>query len=89
METKEQYLSLLSEIVAKQAVILGPEIAMLKARSVPGLVISADGKITDIKGTPDEAIQSLVDAYVDLSGQIVKIALGSVFARYPSIKKVD
>jgi len=88
-EEKQQYLSLLSEIIAKQAIILGPDIAILKARSVGSLVINDEGKVTDLKGDAADAIQKLVDEYVDLSGQIVKNALASVFLRYPQIKKVE
>lgn len=88
MSDQDQYLSLLTEIIAKQAVILGPEIAILKAKSVPGIVINNDGKVTGINGDASEAVKKLVDVYVDLSGQIVKNALGSVFAKYPSIKNI-
>ncbi|MFH1088699.1 MAG: hypothetical protein V1719_02560 [Patescibacteria group bacterium] len=86
MENKEQYVNLLSEIIAKQAIILGPDIAVLKARTISGLQVADDGKVTDFSGDATTVIQKLVDAYVDLSGQIVKNALGSVFARYPDIK---
>jgi len=86
---KEQYKNLLSEIIAKQAVILGPQIAVLKARNVPVLEVSDDGKVLDIKGNPQEAVEKLIDVYVELSGMIVKNALGSIFPKYPTIKKVD
>ncbi|MFH0853404.1 MAG: hypothetical protein V1853_03280 [bacterium] len=86
MENKEQYINLLSEIIAKQAIILGPDIAVLKARTIAGLEVSDDGTVADFLGDASEVVQKLVDAYVDLSGQIVKNALGSVFAKYPDIK---
>ena len=84
---KEQYLELLSEIIKKQAVILGPEIAILKARNVSELTVDKDGKVTDVVGDPDAATKRLVDEYVALSGQIVKTALSSVFTKYPSLKQ--
>lgn len=84
---KEQYLTLLSEIIKKQAVILGPEIAILKARGVSELVVDDNGKVTDINGDYDAATRKLVDEYVALSGQIVKTALSSVFTKYPSLKQ--
>lgn len=87
MPEKDQYMALMTEVIAKQSVILGPEIAVLKAKNVPALVLSADGKVSDIKGDHKEALKKLVDVYVDLSGQIVKNALGSVFAKYPEIKQ--
>ncbi len=89
MEQQEQYLALMTEIIAKQAVILGPDIAILKARSVSGVEISDDGKVTSLEGDPQEIIKKLVDVYVDLSGMIVKNALSSVFAKYPTLKEVE
>jgi hypothetical protein len=82
MPEKEQYIELISEIIKKQSVILGPEISILKARSVPGLLVDNDGKVGD---DAQATLQKLVDKYVELSGLIVKNALGSIFARYPDL----
>lgn len=89
MEEKQQYLSLINEVIEKQAIILGPDIAHLKAKAVSEIVFSSEGKVTDIKGDPEKALQNLIDEYVNLSGQIVKNALSSIFAKYPSVKKVE
>ena len=89
MDEKTQYVGIISEIIAKQSIILGPDIAILKARSVVGLVIKDDGKVVDIKGDGKVILQQLVNAYVELSGMIVKNALGSIFEKYPGINKVD
>ncbi len=89
MDEKNQYISLISEIIAKQAVILGPDIAILKARNVLGMTIDDSGKVIDIKGNPSDAVEQLIDEYVQLSGQIVKSALSSIFTKYPDIKKVN
>lgn len=85
MDEKGQYTALISEIIKKQTVILGPEIAIVKARSVPGLMVDNDGKVTGVGDNPKETLQNLVDQYVELSGQIVKNALGSIFAKYPEL----
>lgn len=89
MEDKKQYQALMSDIINKQTIILGPQIAILKARNVSDLVIADDGTVIDIKGEPATVLQKLVDEYVELSGMIVKNALGSIFAKYPTIKKVE
>lgn len=86
MEDKETYKNLLTDIIGKQVVILGPRIAILKARNVKGLTIGDDGTVTDIEGAPTEILQSLIDEYVNLAGSIVKATLGSVFIRYPTLK---
>jgi len=85
MDEKTQYTALIGEIIKKQSLILGPEIAILKARSVPGLMVDNDGKVTGVGDNPKETLQNLVDQYVELSGLIVKNALGSIFAKYPTI----
>ncbi|OGH88510.1 MAG: hypothetical protein A3J93_04580 [Candidatus Magasanikbacteria bacterium RIFOXYC2_FULL_42_28] len=86
MPNQTDYVSLINEIIAKQAVILGPDIALLKAKNVQGLKLS-DGKVVEIVGDAEKAIESLVDEYVNLSGLIVKNALSSIFAKYPEINK--
>ena len=85
----DTYKTIISEIIQKQIVILGPAIAVMKARSIEGLEVSDDGKVLSIQGDPQEVMQKLIDLYVDLSGQIVKNALGSIFAKYPGIEKKD
>jgi hypothetical protein len=87
METMEpsQYAALIGEIIKKQSVILGPEIAIVKARAVPGLIVDNNGTVTSVGNNPKETLQNLVDQYVELSGQIVKNALGSIFVKYPGL----
>jgi hypothetical protein len=88
MNDKETYKALMTEIIHKQAVILGPQIAILKARNVPSLSVSDDGQVVDINEDPRTALQKLVDEYVKLSGQIVKNALGSIFTKYPQVEGI-
>ncbi|MDO8572180.1 MAG: hypothetical protein Q7S11_00220 [bacterium] len=88
MNEKELYKSLMTEIIQKQSVILGPQISILKARNVLSIVVSDDGRVTDIKEDSRKALQDLVDEYVKLSGQIVKNALGSIFSRYPQVERI-
>lgn len=86
-ENNDKYKALLSEIIAKQSIILGPEISVLKARNVPGLTVSDNGTVTEINGNYREILEKLVDEYVALSGMIVKNALSSVFAKYPELEE--
>lgn len=89
MEEKEQYKALMSEVIQKQSIILGPEMAISRAKGVDGLSLSDDGKVADIQGDPQAILEKLIDQYVELSGLIVKNALSSVFLKYPTIKKID
>ncbi len=86
MPSKDEYKKIFSEIIQKQAVILGPAIAVLKARNVVGLKVSDSGDVTDISGNEQILLHKLIDEYVALSGEIVKNAVNSVFQKYPSIK---
>lgn len=86
MATPEDYKNLINDILAKQSLVLGQDIVLLKAKSVPGLTLTADGKVNELSGNPEEVLQKLVDEYISLSGQIVKNILNPVFAKYPEIK---
>ncbi len=85
MADSNDYKNLINDIIAKQTLILGPDIVLLKARNVPGLVISSDGKVESIDGDPHEVLHNLINQYIALSGQIVKNILIPVFAKYPDI----
>ncbi len=89
LENNDKYKALLSEIIAKQSVILGPEISILKARNVSGITINDDGVVTEITGDYRQILEKLIDEYVALSGMIVKNALSSIFAKYPELNKVE
>ena len=75
---------LFTEIIQKQIVILGPEIAVLKARKVPGLEVSDDGTVVKIDGDPKNLLDQLIDEYVALSGLIVKKTLEPLLQKYQS-----
>ena len=77
------YKKLLTEVIQKQMVILGPSISLAKARNVKGLVVADDGTVTDIKGPPQALIQGLIDQFVQLSGLIVKKTMEPLLSIYP------
>jgi hypothetical protein len=86
MANNQDYQNLINDIIAKQIVVLGPDIVLLKARSISGLSVDDSGKVQSITGDAQEILQKLVDEYISLSGQIVKNILSPVFAKYPDIK---
>ncbi len=87
MNGKEEYKNLMTEIISKQSLILGPEIAIMRARGVKNITITEKGVVENIEGDHKEALQHLIDQYVELSGQIVKVTLGSIFQKYPTVDK--
>ena len=86
MSNTTDYKSLLTEIIQKQIVIIGPGIAISVARNVQGLTMTDDGKVTEISGDENEITQNLINEYVSLSGLIVKKAMEPLLAKYPSVK---
>lgn len=82
-QTQTDYKKLLTEVIQKQMVILGPTITLAKARNVKGLTVADDGTVTAIDGQPQELIQGLIDQFVQLSGLIVKKTMEPLLSVYP------
>ncbi len=83
MQPNTDYKKLLTEVIQKQMVILGPSIALAKARNVKGLTVADDGTVVNIDGQPQELIQGLIDQFVQLSGLIVKKTMEPLLSVYP------
>lgn len=77
------YKKVLTEVIQKQMIILGPAITLAKARNVQGLTVADDGTITAMSGSPQVLIQSLIDQFVQLSGLIVKKTMEPLLANFP------
>lgn len=82
-QTETDYKKLLTEVIKKQIVILGPTITLAKARNVKGLTVADDGTVTQIDGQPQVLIQGLIDQFVQLSGLIVKKTMEPLLSAYP------
>lgn len=77
------YQKLLTEVIKKQMVILGPDITLAKARNVKGLKIDQDGTVLEISGPPQDLIQDLINQFVELSGLIVQKTMEPLLANLP------
>ena len=86
LSDQEDYQSLLSDLVKKQMVMLGPQVAISKARTVAGLTVGQDGQVTAISGDPHSALEQLASEYMKLSGQIATTTLQLLLEQYPAIK---
>lgn len=84
-QTDGEYQKLLSDVIKKQIIILGPTITIAKARNVSGLTVSDDGTVTAISGNPQEITQHLVEQFMELSGLIVKKTMEPLLASYPGL----
>jgi hypothetical protein len=84
----QDYQKLLTEVLQKQIIILGPEITLLKARNVQGLNVADDGHVTSISGDPKETAIKLLEQFRELSPLLVKKTmnqlLSAIISSYPS-----
>lgn len=85
----QDYKKLVTDVIKKQIVILGPDITLAKARNVKGLTVADDGTVTDMQGPPQELIQNLIDQFVQLSGLIVKKTMEPLLSAYPDGTKIE
>lgn len=85
-EHQEQFKPMLTDLIQKQMVILGPNIALDKARKIAGIKIADDGAVLDISGDPQMVLKGVANEYMQLSGQIAQMTLNSLVEKYPSLK---
>lgn len=81
--SKEEYVALFNEIIYRQTVVLGPDIAIIIAKKVEGMTFSEEGKVTDYAGDPQKHLQQLINGYVNLSGMIVRKTIEPLLAKHP------
>ena len=48
MSDQDDYQSLLTDLIKKQMVMLGPGVAIAKARKISGLAVADDGQVADL-----------------------------------------
>lgn len=86
MPDHDEYKKMLTDLIQKQMVVLGPNIALDKARKVAGLKVSDDGTVMDMDGDPQMVLKGVANEYMALSGQIAQMTLNSLLEKYPQVK---
>lgn len=86
MPEDSEYKKMLTDLIQKQMVVLGPNIALDKARKVPGVKVSDDGSVLDMDGDPQMVLKGVANEYMNLSGQIAQMTLNSLLEKYPQVK---
>lgn len=81
----DDYKMAITEIVQKQMAILGPEIALLKAKNIEGLKVNEKGEVLEFKDNSRDILQKIVDEYISLSGQVFRNVLAPILQKYPNI----
>ena len=86
MPDQTEYKKMLTDLIQKQMVVLGPNIALDKAKKVPGLKVNNDGTVMDMDGDPQMVLKGVANEYMNLSGQIAQMTLNSLLEKYPTVK---
>lgn len=87
MADVEEYKQMLTELVKKQIVMLGPSVALGKAQKVSGLTVDEKGNVTDISGEPQQVLKELAQSYMEISSQIAQNTIDTLLSKYPGIEK--
>lgn len=80
------YQNLISALIQKQMLILGPDIALDTARNVSGLQVGDAGQADNISGKPETVLRDLVDAYSTLCRPVAQITFYNLLNQYPAVK---
>lgn len=86
MDTVSQYKNIITDLIQKQMVMLGPNVALGQVRKVEGLKVSDEGVVIELSGDPQAVLSLVASQYMALSGAIAKMTLESVIAKYPDVK---
>lgn len=86
MDAKQQYQNVLTDLIKKQMLMLGPNVALGQVRRVEGINVADDGTVTNISGDPQAVLTAVAKEYMALSGAIAQMTLESVIAKYPDVK---
>lgn len=84
-ENKKQFLAFLSELLAAECIVLGPEAAIGKAKTISGLQIGSKGAVADFDGYGADNVKQLIDAFSEMSGQAAKSIAFEILKKYPEI----
>ncbi len=86
MSDNEEYKKMLTDLIQKQMVVLGPKIALDKAKKIAGLKVNDDGTVLDMDGDPQMVLKGVANEYMALSGQIAQMTLNTLLEKYPTVK---
>jgi hypothetical protein len=81
MDDQELYRTL-SDVIQAQMAIFGPQIAIMKARNIHGLIVADNGKVTEIRSEPATVIMQLLTQYRELSEPVVKRTIEPQLSKY-------
>lgn len=86
MADQDNYRLLLTDLIKKQMIMLGPNLVISKARKVEGLTVADDGTVTAINGDAQIVLKKLANQFMELSGNIARMTLEALLEKYPGIQ---
>lgn len=87
-EELNNYKKMMSDLIKKQMVMLGPNIVLDKARKVAGLKVADDGSVLSIDGDAKLILKGVANEFMTLSGQIAQMTLNTLLEKYPGIQNL-
>ena len=87
MDNINEYKKMITELIQKQIVMLGPSVALGKAKKVSGLEIDDKGNVTNISGDPSQVLKELAKEYMEISSQIAQNTIDTLLSKYPNVKR--
>ena len=58
---------IVKEFIKKQMIVLGPSIALLKLKKIPGLLTGQDGSVQKMEGDSQTILEDLLKEFIPLS----------------------
>jgi len=71
-DAAQLYQKLLEDAIRKQMTILGPQIALVKARNVNGLTVTDDGKVAALPDNAEDIVRQFLEEFREISSPLVK-----------------
>ncbi len=78
------YKELYTNIIRRQISLLGPQLAIAKARGVSGLSVDETGAVVAYQGDPKKILNDLISAYVAIFGTIVLESIKPIMEDFPN-----
>ncbi|MCK9361139.1 hypothetical protein M0Q28_02815 [Patescibacteria group bacterium] len=78
MAISDKSKTVLTALIQKQMTILGPNVAIGRARRVKGLTLGDDGVVTAIQGDAATVSQALVNEFIMLTGDVTRTLFESL-----------
>ena len=64
----QDYRKLLTEVIQKQIIILGPAITLAQVKKIQGITMRDDGTVTAVSGSTEEINKKLIEEFAKVSG---------------------